>query len=205
MSDSTENQMNDEPPRQLDELSILKERARMMNIPFSNNISVETLRAKIQAAQDGEEDTPPLTGTVFSPNAPNRPLTKEENRTAVRELLIREKMKLVRVQIANLDPKKKDIPGEIFTVANGFLGTVRKYIPYGERTDDGYHIPQILLDQLKAKKFLHVNTRTNSDGRIQVDQRWVREFAINVLPPLTNHELADLAQAQLAAGVFATE
>lgn len=38
-----------------DELSMLKSRARMMGITFSNNISVETLKQKIQEKIDGDE------------------------------------------------------------------------------------------------------------------------------------------------------
>jgi hypothetical protein len=110
-------------------------------------------------------------------------------------------MKLVRVRITNLDPKKKDLPGEIFTVGNEIIGTVAKYIPYGEVTDEGYHIPQIIFDNLKERKFLDVRSyKDKKTGKIKVEQRWATEFAFEVLPQLTPQEVERLRIAQLQAG-----
>ena len=111
-------------------------------------------------------------------------------------------MILIRCRIANLNPSKRDLRGEIFTVANKYVGTVRKFIPYGEATDNGYHIPHIIYEQLKTRKFLQVNTRNDrsAGNQIVVDQRWVPEFSIEVLPQLTQEELDKLAASQAAAG-----
>ena len=111
-------------------------------------------------------------------------------------------MVLVRCRIAHLKPSKRDFRGEIFTIANKYIGTVRKFIPYGEATDNGYHIPKILYEELKSKKFLQVNTRNDraAGNQIVIDQRWVPEFSIEVLPKLTQDELDKLAASQAAAG-----
>lgn len=113
--------------------------------------------------------------------------------------LIKEQMKLVRCRIQNLDPKKAELPGEIFTVANRILGTVRKYVPYGEVTDNGYHLPYIIYKQLEDRRFLNIRTSTKN-GQVRVESNWAKEFAIEVLPPLTQEELDRLAAAQAAAG-----
>lgn len=111
-------------------------------------------------------------------------------------------MKLVRCQITNLDPKKKDIPGEIITVANQYIGTVRKYIPFGEATIEGYHIPYCIYEFLKNRKFLSIKTRKGSNGQLVVETSWAPEFAITVLPQLTKEELKKLAAAQKLLVVF---
>jgi hypothetical protein len=203
MSDS-EAQTTEEPAanQKVDEMTVLKQRARLLGVEFSNNIGLETLkervRAKMEAAEEAENptvaetDVNPLTGDN---EVRTKPLT-------IREQLQRDEMKLVRVRITNLDPKKKDLPGEIFTVANEYLGTVTKYIPFGEVTDNGYHLPNCIFRQLEARKFLDVRTRKGADGQIKVQQGWAREFSLDVLPPLTQDELDKLATAQTAAGVF---
>ena len=173
-----------------EELSILKDRARVMGITFSPNIGVDALRKKINDkltgadAEEAEEVSAPKT----------RLQIEQETRQTQR----REMMKLVRCRIVNQNPHKRDLPGEIVTVANKFVGTVRKFIPFGEASENGYHIPQIIYDDLKDRKYQHVMSRT-VNGRIEVKTRQVPEYALTVLPPLTEEELAKLAAAQNAA------
>ena len=110
-------------------------------------------------------------------------------------------MRLIRLRITCLNPNKKDIPGEIITVANKYMGTVRKYVPFGEKTDNGYHVPYCIYKFLKAKKFLSIRSyRDRMTNRMVQEHRLVPEFALEVMTPLTDKELADLAKAQLAAG-----
>lgn len=174
------------------ELEALKSRATMMGISFSPRIGVDRLRAKIDAKLNGEAD---------EPETPAAPMTEAARKAAVRKQQRDEMMALVRCRIANLNPSKRELRGEIFTVANKYLGTVRKFVPYGEATDNGYHIPRIIYEQLKSRKFLQVNTRNDRiGGDIVIDQRWVPEFSIEVLPQLTQAELDKLAASQAAAG-----
>ena len=174
------------------ELAALKERAKTMGLKVSPKIGLERLKAKIEAKLNPstEEDVDPGEETEV------------QRKARIRKKQIAEQMALVRCRIANLNPSKRDLRGEIFTVANKYVGTVRKFIPYGEATDNGYHIPQILYEQLKARKFLQVNTRNDrsAGNQIVVDQRWVPEFSIEVLPSLTQEELDKLAASQAAAG-----
>lgn len=180
-----------------DELAVLKERAKMMGIAFSNNISVETLRARIAAKMEGQPD--PATPHAEPQANPLVGDTPGEKTLTLRERLVRDEMKLVRLRITNLDPKKKDLPGEIFTLANRYLGTVRKYIPYGEVTDNGYHVPYCIYKELESRRFLNIRV-VKKGGREHVETSWAKEFALEVLPQLTKEELARLATAQAAAG-----
>lgn len=179
---------------QVDEMTILKQRATMMGIKFSNNIGLEALRKKVADAQEGitEQEQPEVN--------PLATTTVQEDKLSMAQRIRLENTRLIRVRIQNLDPKKKDLPGEILTVANDYMGTVRKYVPYGEATDNGYHIPYCIYKLLKSRKFLHVSVKKGRNGKERVEQQWVREFAIEILPQLTEEELKQLGQAQLAAG-----
>lgn len=181
---------------QVDEMTILKQRATMMGIKFSNNIGLEALRKKVADAQEGitEQEQAEVNPLATAPAA------VQEDKLSMAQRIRLENTRLVRVRIQNLDPKKKDLPGEILTVANDYMGTVRKYVPYGEATDNGYHIPYCIYKLLKSRKFLHVSVKKGRNGKERVEQQWVREFAIEILPQLTEEELKQLGQAQLAAG-----
>lgn len=199
-----ENQVEQEDPELVeDELALLKDRAKLMGIKFSNNIRIESLREKIAAKQAGEEmpaDEPtnkvnPLAAVGDAQEAP--PVKK----LSLRDYMVKEQMKLVRLRIQNLDPKKKDLPGEVLCVANEYLGTIKKYIPYGEASDDGYHVPFCIYTELESRRFQNVRTYTDkATGQIRIESSWAREFSLEVLPPLTKAELTQLANAQAAAG-----
>ena len=198
--------------QQPSELDLLKRRADMMKIGYSNNIGVDALKAKIAAAMEGQKPTSDNSQQAEATqaqqaqngngdvNALTSTSTKPTKKLSLRQHLINEKMKLVRVRITNLDPKKKDLPGEIITVANEYLGTVRKFVPFGEVTDNGYHIPQCLYDVLKERTFVNIKVRKGSKGEEIVEHQNAREFSLEVLPPLSADELAKLAASQSAAG-----
>ncbi|WP_199097225.1 hypothetical protein [Dyella sp. ASV21] len=200
-----------------EELTLLKERATAMGIAYSPNIGLEALKAKVNAKLNSEDETAGHgegTGeseaeTAAAPPAPaakpqkaDKPAREPTAAEALQAETMKqhaEQMKLVRIRVTNLNPAKKDLRGEIFTVANAILGTVRKFVPYGEDTDNGYHVPQIIYNELKEKKFVSVKTKKGEHGQMHVEQRLVPEFALEVLPPLTKEELNQLARQQAAA------
>lgn len=198
---------------QVDELTMLKQRATLMGVKFSNNIGLDALKKKIEDHQSGEASAEaeaevaapavnPLAQAGEDTAAAEAPVAKHPvaKQMTLRQMLMEEQMKLVRIRVQNLDPKKKDMPGEVFTVANEYIGTVRKYVPYGEATDGGYHVPFCIYQMLKDRKFLNIRTGKDRRGQVKVEQGWAREFSIEVLEPLTTQELHTLAQAQIAAG-----
>lgn len=207
MNENNDQALSTDGDAAVDELTLLKERAKQMGIPFSNNISLETLRKRIADKMEGEDEPEvnPLAGdseiAAITTDAPKK-LDAKQNALALRKMMHREQMKLVRVRITNMDPKKKDLPGEIWTVSNEYLGNVRKMIPYGEQTDDGFHIPYCLFRLLESKRFLHIRTvKDRVTGLERQENQWVKEFSLDVLPDLTKEELARLAAAQAAAGL----
>ena len=190
----------------VDELTLLKERAKVMGIPFSNNISLETLRKRVADKMEGKDEAPEVNALTGDPEIAQalatKPLDPKANAVALRKLMYAKQMRQVRVRITNMDPKKKDLPGEIWTVANEYLGTVRKFVPYGEQTDDGFHIPYCLYRLLDSKRFLHIrDVKDRTTGIVRQDKVWAKEFSLDVLPALTQAELDRLAAAQAAAGL----
>ena len=180
----------------VNELTLLKHKADLLGVSYSNNIGAETLRERIRAKQEELENG-------SAPQAQANPLVGETEapvkRVSLRQMLHRDQMKLVRLRITNMDPKKKDLPGEILTVANEYIGTVRKFVPYGEQTEGGYHVPYCLYKMMDARRFLNIRTRKALGGRVIVEQNWAREFSLEILPDLTEVELKRLAVAQAAS------
>lgn len=187
----------------LNELDMLKQKADQMGVPYKSNIGIETLRAKINAKLNDEPDVPDDEeeddNTKAAPQKAQKKMSKAEIMQAERDRQAKEEMALVRVRISCLNPAKREIKGEIVTVANRFVGTVRKFVPFGEATDEGYHLPRILLNELKSRKFNSVTTRKGPNGQMLPVQRLVPEFAIEELEPLTQEQLNKLAAAQAAA------
>lgn len=197
-----------EPPEHLpDELKMLKQRADIMGIPYSNNIGVETLKGKIKDAMEAgarstkvdqgpqrAHDDEPATDEEVRQQLPRSaaPMTKAE----LRQHQKKEYMRLIRLKIVNMNPSKANLKGEILTVANSVLGTVSKFIPYGDECgEDGYHVPYVLYLAMKERKFSQIKT----DKRNRPSASDVSEFALEVLPPLTKKQLHSLALKQAAA------
>lgn len=169
----------------VNELALLKERADTLGIKYSPNISVETLKAKINEKLNPEPVKETAMASAF-------------NRAAVRA----KALKLVRCRIVNLHPDKKAVPGEIITVANKTIGKITKYIPFGDESANGYHIPYCIYEYLKNKKYAQ---RIKEKGAIAPRTKLVPEYSIEVLPQLTPEELKKLAQSQQARASIATD
>ena len=195
---------HEEQAQQPTELDMLKSRAKLMGIAFSNNIGLDALKSKIeehkQASEAKTQTQVPAQTNEQQPEVQTENQKKKAKTLSLRTHLQKEKMKLVRLRITNLDPKKKDLPGEILTTGNEYLGTVRKFVPFGEATDNGYHVPYCLYEMMRDRKFLSIKTRKGPKGQTIVEQQMVREFALEILPPLTEVELARLSAAQLSSG-----
>jgi len=197
MSDEMNTENKDQEKEQL---ALLKQRATLLGVKFSNNISIETLKAKIKEHMEPKrEDTEVASKEPETKKASEgKVLSEEELKIKRRNEIRKEATKLIRVRITNHNPAKSRLPGEIFTVANSVIGTVRKFIPYDGATENGYHIPKCIYDFLKTRKFVERKKVKTRDGERMIETPRL-EFAIEVLPPLTPEELKQLALQQAAA------
>ena len=172
-----------------DELEALKARANLLGVKFHPSISLEKLREKVNAAvtSEGEAEEP----SNSSPEA------KEETIGEKRKRLKAEALKLVRIRLTCLNPAKKEWEGEIITVGNSLIGSVKKFVPFN--ADDGWHVPYVIYEQLKERQCQIFQTATDARGNKVRKGKLIKEFAIEVLPPLTKEELDELARRQAMA------
>ena len=172
-----------------DELEALKARANLLGVKFHPSISLEKLREKVNAAvtSEGEAEEP----SNSSPEA------KEETIGEKRKRLKTEALKLVRIRLTCLNPAKKEWEGEIITVGNSLIGSVKKFVPFN--ADDGWHVPHVIYQQLKERQCQVFYTATDARGNKVRKGKLIKEFAIEVLPPLTKEELDELARRQAMA------
>ena len=181
------------------EREALKARCQLLGIQTQGNQSNETLRALIRAKQD-EMDA---AARQANPAAFDEAVETSEGRTpSLREYLKTEALKLVRVRISCMNPQLAKLGSVIITTGNEYTGTVRKVVFFGEKTENGYHIPQIILNVLQRRKFQQIVEERGHQGHMVPRARWMKEFNIEILPPLTQKELNALKDRQLATNAI---
>ena len=169
-----------------DELAVLKARADALGISYHPSIGVEKLREKVNAALKKDE------APQEAPTADAKE-TESQRRNRLRE----EASKLVRIRLTCMNPHKKEWQGEFITAGNSVVGTFTKFIPFN--ADEGWHVPHIIYEQLRDRECQVFVTVRDSKGNATRKGKTIKEFAIEVLPPLTEEELKDLAQRQAMA------
>lgn len=170
-----------------DELQKLKQRADMLGITYSPNIGLAKLKAKVNDALAENTDDNGYGDTT--PSKAPKELTLPQKRALKRK----EASRLVRCRITCMNPNKRDHEGEILAVGNQFF-TFKKFVLFN--TD--YHLPKILLDNLKERQcqiFIHAK---DSKGNKTMKGKLIKEYGIEILDPLTPDELNDIKQRQLA-------
>lgn len=170
-----------------DELTTLKARADILGVSYHPSIGLEKLREKITAA---------LTkGTTMEDVevAPVGEETASERKSRKR----REASKLVRIRLTCMNPTKKEWEGEIITAGNSVVGTFKKYVPF--TNEEGWHVPHIIYQQLADRQCQVFVTKKDGRGNNVRQGKLIKEFAIEVLPPLTQAELNELARRQAMA------
>lgn len=175
---------NEETVQGPSELEQLKKRADVLGIKYPKNITVETLREKVN------ETLTPKTEKESDVKTAN--LTKAQRSRELRK----EATKLVRVRVTCMNPNKKEWQGELFAVSNSYIGTVKKFVPFGTE----WHVPQVILNMMKARQFQQFYTEKAKNGQKITKGRLVKEFSIDVLEPLTEEELKELARTQAMRG-----
>jgi len=190
----SDNTTNNSPEPKQDELTVLKQRADRMGLKYHPSIGVEAIKAKINELLEADKATiepiePTETQAVVTPQKETPGQTKLRKR--------REAEQLVRINVTCMNPSKREWDGEIFTVSNAVIGTHKKYVPFN--TSEGWHVPRIIYNQLVARKCQIFYTVKDRRGNSTRKGKLISEFAIEVLPMLTERELKDLAQRQAMA------
>ena len=207
----------------MNDIDDVREIAKELNISYSGNTGLDTLKRKIidhlqtTAKENSIFNVDPEDDEIQVAARPtkrvNKPtLTELANRDPqtesdpmVRRQIVRAKaMRLHRIRIVNLDPSDAQLPGAIVTVYNKYTGKVSKFIPFGDESTGGYHVPEIIVNHLKNQKFaLRREKKGGKFGVKAYSTSMVHKFSITELPPLTPEEIADMAARQAASQAIA--
>lgn len=218
-----------EAVRTSESINDLRKVAKDLEIPHSGNTGLETLREKIMKVLENRVVSNPETRDeyqgyqgIFGDEGLDeieiaKPIPKKDTGPSISEMLkmdpseiedislrrrvIRtQALRLVRVTIQNVDPGDAVLAGGIVTTMNKYTGKVTKYVPYGEESEGGYHIPYMLYEHLRDWKFpLRKEQKGGRFGVKTYKTTMVSKFKIDILPPLTMDELHEMANHQRAA------
>lgn len=172
-----------------DTIAALKAEADALGITYGNATKEDTLRAKIAAVRSGQAiEQEPTEQEVPAKRAPSNPKAK----------LRAEANKLVRIQVVCANPEKSSWQGEVISAGNRIVGMHKKFVLFGT-DNDGWHVPHVIYEALKAKTFMHIYTvRDQRTGKTRQATKMMPEFAITVMEPLSEEGLADLRAHQAA-------
>lgn len=172
-----------------DELSTLKARADLLGIQYHPSIGLEKLKEKLAAAMADKPQEPAKAVVSADP--------AKESEAQMLQRMREEQLVLIRIRVACMNPMKSEWQGELFTVGNSLVGTITKFVPFN--AEDGWHVPKILLDMMMERQCQIFVTGKTKNGISTKVSKLIKEFAIEILPPLTQEELRDLAQRQAMA------
>ena len=174
---------------------VLKQRATLLGITFHPSISNDTLRKRIADHLAGIKEDPAAT-TAPAPAAQPQ-VDVPETEAQKRKRLLMEATKLVRVNVTCRNPSKREWEGEIIAGGNSLVGTHKKFVKFN--TTEGWHVPQVILNVMRAREYQAFYNERTEKGTTVRKGRQEREFAIEVLEPLTQAELDHMAKVQAAA------
>ena len=110
-------------------------------------------------------------------------------------------MKLVRVVVTPNDPTMVNYPGLIFSVGASGLNDgrmIKKFVPFNN--EEGWHVPQIILNQIENGQMQKFRTVTRANGEKVLEPYLTKKFNVRILDPLTPEELKEVAAANKLAG-----
>lgn len=192
MDNQNQEQASTEEVQTPDELTVLKDRADRLGLKYHPSISAEKLREKIAAHLADQPDPEAAAPKAVAAAAP-----AVETEGQKRHRLKQEALKLVRIRVTCMNPAKKEWDGEIFTVGNAAIGSVKKFVPFN--VEDGWHVPNCIYEMMKNRMCQVFVTGKTRAGVTTREGKLIREFAIEVLPQLSQEELDELARRQAMA------
>ena len=193
------------------ELDKLKTQAKEMGIKHHPAMGEVKLRALIDAALAGdakaEDKVPPvqtLTVSEITELQQLRLMKKDLDAAAIakpvetdgqaRARKKREAEALIRIRVNCMNPNKRDWEGEMYTVSNAVVGTLKKYVPFNN--DEGWHVPRMILNHMQEKECQIFYNKKDDRGNKTRHGKLIKELAIEIYDPLTAKELHELAQRQ---------
>jgi hypothetical protein len=171
---------------QPDEMTLLRERAKLMGITHSPNIGLDTLRERVNGVLKGQGVDEEK--SIAAPGVES----KAQRETHLR----REASEMVRIMVVPMNSAKKDWDGEIFDVANG-LCQHKKFVPFNNEA--GWHVPKMMYNMIRDRKYQLFYKKKLANGEYIRAGKLVKEFSVEILPKLTPVEIQELKIHQARA------
>ena len=168
----------------IDELSMLKQRADLMGIKYAPNISLETLKERVNKAMVDAEDPKNQSSAKYT-NVSDDPYAEERAQQSA----------LVRVIVVCHDPSKNHLESELLAIENNLVRD-KRVVFFGKE----WHITRALLESLRDRKYQAFRKLKTAQGEVHKPYL-VPAYSIQELAPLTDAELAQIARKQLADGL----
>ena len=146
-----------------------------------------------------KEDTKPSTSNLSDSTEASR--AAKEKHLAAMQTPEKLAMKLTRVVVTPNDPAMVNYPGLIFSVGATGLNNgrmVKKFVPFNN--EEGWHVPQIILNQIENGQMQKFKTVTRANGEKVLEPYLTKKFNVRILDPLTREELEQVAAANKVAG-----
>ena len=164
-----------------DKLVSLQAQADLLGLKYHHRTGIDKLSAQIGAylvenpakagllLSEGSLETPVAVVDTIEPAKPNLdyvPLTGDEYKGKSQKKARLKVSSLRRIQFTNMNPVKKEWPGEPISVGSATLGTFKKYIFFDGRP---YHVPQIIYDVMKERmcSSFYTVTTNNRGGDVR--------------------------------------
>ena len=151
---------------ELQELETVKSQLELLGVKYHHNAKLETLATLLKEELAKKEET--------------NPTPAADLKRSVREQVL----KPVLVNITCLNPHKKTWRGEFFAFGNSVVGKCRDFVPYNCEDGKNIWIPQMLVNVLKERRFLHTTSLTERErGSSSAAHRldWLPEFSVEIL------------------------
>jgi len=146
-----------------------------------------------------KEDTKPSTSNLSGSTEASR--AAKAKHLAAMQTPEKLAMKLTRVVVTPNDPAMVNYPGLIFSVGATGLNNgrmVKKFVPFNN--EEGWHVPQIILNQIENGQMQKFRTVTRANGEKVLEPYLTKKFNVRILDPLTPEELKQVAAANKIAG-----
>jgi len=178
----------------------LKSQANLLGVKFHHRAGAAKIQEAIDLHLATSADVIPAASPEQRPASEigkipkyEEPMTSVEYRQSELKGARKRCSELVRIRLQCMNPQKKEWPGEIISVGSAKLGTFKKFIPFN---GEPYHVPRIIYDRLCERECSVFFNSTDERGHKTRKGRLIKEFNVEVLTPLTQIELDDLAKVQ---------
>lgn len=179
----------------VDEKTQIQQRLDQMGISYKKTHGVDKLKEFLKLALIPDDNAK----EEFEKE--NKPKIVPEY--ILRQELIKKASKLTRVIVNTLDPNENSLRGQFFTFVNGKIGTIKRFVPFGEYCGEkGTHVEESILNIIRSKKYMKIVKYKDSKGIERYKKVASPKYAVQETGKITQKELDEIKARQAANSTF---